>query len=56
MDPKSEISDNLKESIFRGCQQWDQVEVRKPYTQEFLTTVFDVYKNTSFKFFKTFFF
>ena len=56
MDPKSDLSDNMKEAIFRGFQQWDQDEVRKPYIQEFLTTVFDVYKNSSFKFFKKFFF
>jgi len=56
MDPKSDLSDNLKEAIFRGFQQWDQDEVRKPYIKEFLTTVFDVYKNSSFKFFKKFFF
>lgn len=56
MDPSSSLSDNIKEAIIRGFHQWDQFEVRKPFINKFLTSVFDVYSKTSFKFFKKFFF
>lgn len=56
MDPDSTLSGNIKEAIMRGFHQWDQYELRKPYINKFLTSVFDVYRNNSFKFFKKFFF
>lgn len=56
MNPSSTLSDNIKEAIIRGFHQWDQFEVRKPFINRFLSSVFDVYSKTSFKFFKKFFF
>lgn len=56
LSPSSALSANVKEAIMRGFHQWDQFEVRKPYIDKFLKTVFDVYSNNSFSFFKKFFF
>lgn len=56
MDPSSTLSLNLKEAIMRSFHQWDQTEITKPYTEIFLTNLFEVYQKNSFKYFKKFFF
>lgn len=56
IESKSSLSHNLRESYMRGFNQWNQFELRKPYFDKFFATVFDVYSNNSFSYFKKFFF
>jgi len=54
-DPKSKLSEKEKEAQMAHFYNFDQKDMLKPYHKMYFSNMLEMYKNNSYKFFKSYF-